>query len=153
MSSANTWRTQEWQEASAKFVKDKKCEWCGTTENLVPHHPKKKGGYTREEYLSFEGCIVLCSKCNFMENKDFKLCPNCKKKYFKPKRGREPMCFTCFSQTPFGQKVKEYYNQHPKELKKKISVYKRRRKGGRKKTRQVQEHERRVHKKKENEKR
>lgn len=115
-----TWQTKEWQEASANFVKAKKCEWCNTTENLVPHHPKKKGGYTHEEYLSLEGCIVLCTKCNFMENKHFKLCPVCKKKYYKPKRGREPMCFNCFSQTPFRQRIKEYYEQYPDKLKKKM---------------------------------
>lgn len=118
--SRKTWTAQEWKDKAQAFVKDKQCEWCNTTENLVPHHPKKKGGYTHDEYLSLEGCIVLCFKCNFMENKGFKLCPVCKKKYYKPRRKREPMCFECFSQTPFGQKVKEYYTQHPEELKKKL---------------------------------
>ena len=68
--SSNIWQTQEWKNKAQAFVTGKSCVWCGTTQNLVPHHPHKKGGYTREEYLSLEGCIVLCSKCNFMENKN-----------------------------------------------------------------------------------
>jgi hypothetical protein len=116
---SSTWQTKEWKEKAAEFVKDKTCAWCGTTENLVPHHPKKKGGYSREEYLSLEGCIPLCKQCNFMEDKGYKLCPKCKKKYYKPKRGREPLCWNCFSQTPLGKSVKEYYEKHPEELKKK----------------------------------
>lgn len=124
---SDIWGTEEWKERAAKFVEGECCVWCGTTEKLVPHHPKKKGGYTREEYLNVEKyCrtkegkkFVLCKKCNFMENKGYRLCPVCKKKYYKPKRGREPMCWGCFTKTPFGAKVKEYYDQHPEELKKK----------------------------------
>lgn len=114
----SVWQTQEWKDKAAEFVKGKSCEWCGATEKLVPHHPKKKGGYTREEYLSLEGCKVLCGKCNFMESKGYKICPVCKKKYFKPKRGRDAMCWDCFSQTSLGKSVKEYYEKHPNELKK-----------------------------------
>ena len=113
-----TWQTQEWKDKAAEFVKDKVCEWCGTDKNLVPHHPKKKGGYSHEEYISLIGCKVLCSKCNFMESKGYKLCPICKKKYYKPKHGRDPMCWDCFSKTSLGQSVKEYYEKHPEERKK-----------------------------------
>ena len=116
----DTWQTQEWKEKASEFVKGKSCEWCGSTENLVPHHPKKKGGYTHNEYISLEGCHVLCKKCNFMEDKGYKFCPQCKKKYYKPKRGRDALCWNCFStQTSLGKSVKEYYEKHPEELKKK----------------------------------
>lgn len=115
----DTWKTQAWRIKASAFTKDKSCAWCGSTENLVPHHPKRKGGYTHEEYLSLEGCIVLCKKCNFMEDKGYKLCPVCKKQYYKPKRGRDKMCWGCFTQTPYGKSVKAYYDIHPNELKKK----------------------------------
>ena len=114
-----TWQTPEWKEKASEFVKDKKCEWCGSTESLVPHHPKKKGGYTHDEYMSLEGCFPLCKKCNFMEDRGYKLCSQCKKKYYKPKRGREPLCWSCFSETSLGKNVKEYYEKHPEELKRK----------------------------------
>jgi len=116
----STWQSPEWKLRAAEFVKDKTCVWCGSTENLVPHHPHKKQGYTHDEYMSLEGCIVLCKKCNFMEDKGYKLCPVCKKKYYKPKRGRDKMCWNCFSETTsLGKSVKEYYEKHPEELKKK----------------------------------
>jgi len=120
------WQTKEWKDKAAEFVKGKSCEWCGTTKNLVPHHPKKKGGYTREEYLSLEGCSVLCGKCNFMEDKGYKLCPICKKKYYKPKRNHDAMCWSCFIKTPFGKNVQEYYEKHPEKLLKKLRKFRNR---------------------------
>ena len=112
-----TWQTSEWKNKAQAFVAGKSCAWCSTTENLVPHHPRKKGDYTREEYLSLKGCIVLCGKCNYMENKHYKLCPICKKKYYKPKRGRDKMCWECFIKTPYGSSVKKYMDEHPDEFK------------------------------------
>jgi hypothetical protein len=98
----NTWNTPEWKEKRDAFLQKKIdegkgfCEWCDTTENLVPAHKRKRGGYTNEEYMDLEkNCYVLCSKCNFMEGKKFKLCPVCKKGYYKPKRKRDPMCWNC----------------------------------------------------------
>ena len=109
-----TWQTQEWKTKASEFVQGKTCAWCGTDKNLVPHHPKKKGGYTHDQYLTLDGCIVLCSKCNFMEYKHYKICPQCKKKYYKPKRGHDPLCWDCFTKTSFGKAVKEYHITHPK---------------------------------------
>jgi hypothetical protein len=104
-----TWKTSEWKEKASLFIKDKVCSWCSSTENLVPHHPRKKGGYTHEEYMDIEKyCIPLCQKCNFMESKGYRLCPQCKTHYYKPKRGRDKLCWNCFIQTDFGKKVAEY---------------------------------------------
>ena len=115
----NTWNTQEWKEKAQAFVNGKHCEWCNSIQNLVPHHPHKKGGYTHEEYMDLEKyCIVLCKKCNFMESKGYKLCPKCKKHYYKSKCKRDKLCWQCFIQTPYGQAVKNYYDQHPKKFKK-----------------------------------
>ena len=115
----DTWHTKEWQEARDKFIAKKIkegkgfCEWCGATEKLVPAHKKKRGGYTQAEYLDLEkNCIVLCSTCNYMEGKGFKICPKCKRRYFKPKRKRKG-CWQCFIQTPVGKDVKAYRDAHP----------------------------------------
>lgn len=122
---SSVYQTKEWKEKAQAFVAEEKCVWCGTTENLVPHHPRRRGGYTREEYLNVEEfCrtkdgkkFILCSTCNFMESKSYKLCPKCKKHYYKPKRGRT-MCWGCFTTTdPVGIKMKAYYDEHPEELK------------------------------------
>lgn len=111
---ARTWDTKEWKEKAKKFVEGKKCEWCGTTENLVPAHRKKRGGYTREEYLDLEkNCGVKCSKCNFAESKGLRLCPKCGEHYYKPRRNREPMCWECFIKTPHGKEVKAFIEAHP----------------------------------------
>ena len=100
----NTWKTPEWKKKRDTFLQKKIeegkgfCKWCNTTENLVPAHKRKRRGYTNEEYMDLEkNCYVLCSKCNFMEGKKFKLCPVCKKGYYKPKRKRDPMCWNCLS--------------------------------------------------------
>ena len=38
----DTWQSKEWKSKAAEFIKGKSCEWCGSTENLVPHHPRRK---------------------------------------------------------------------------------------------------------------
>ena len=115
-----TWQSLEWKEKAAAFVEGKCCAWCETTENLVPHHPKKKGSYTHDEYMDLERfCVVLCGKCNFMESKGYRLCPVCKKGYYKPKRKFEPMCWSCFVKTSFGKRVAERMKSHPEEYKRK----------------------------------
>jgi len=115
----DTWNTKEWKDKAALFVKDKHCIWCNTKSNLVPHHPRKKGGYTHDEYLSLKGCIPLCGKCNFMESKRYKLCPECKQHYYKPKHKHIKLCWKCFTNTSYGQSIKNYYDLHPEKLKKK----------------------------------
>ena len=121
----SVWNTLEWKEKAKAFIEKKKaeglgfCEWCSSTENLVPAHKKKRGGYTHDEYMDLEkNCGVKCGKCNFMESKGYKLCPVCKEHYYKPKRKYEKMCWNCFIQTPFGQKVAERMEEHPEEFKK-----------------------------------
>lgn len=92
-----TWQSQEWKEKASAFVQGKSCSWCGATENLVPHHPKKRFGYTHQEYMNVEQfCIPLCRTCNFMESKGCKLCPICKKRYYKSKRNHSKLCWNCF---------------------------------------------------------
>ena len=92
-----TWHTKEWKQKAENFVKDKKCVWCGATEHLVPHHPRRRK-YTKEEYLNLEKyCVVLCKTCNFMEGKGYKLCPICRKRYYKKKKWyHKSMCYTCY---------------------------------------------------------
>jgi len=74
----STWQTKAWKQAVQEFVKGKKCEWCGSTEGLLAHHPYQdtKDGIYPNLYLS--GCIVLCSTCHFMYHRRHKKrCPVC----------------------------------------------------------------------------
>ena len=115
----DTWTTPEWKEKAAGFVKGKYCLWHGpsVTTNLVPHHPRYKNGkkiyYTHDQYMNLEDCEVLCSKCNFQESRGYRLCPSCKKGYYKPKKGYDALCWNCFKLTPFGQRVAEVNAQNP----------------------------------------
>jgi hypothetical protein len=117
------WRTEEWKKNSEEFLKDNPfCLWHGEpVKATVPHHPQRKGSLTNEQYLSLEGCIPLCSSCNFAVEKGLKLCPICKVHYYKPnkKKGKD-RCWECFCKTSFGKAVKVYYENHPKELKRKM---------------------------------
>jgi hypothetical protein len=119
-----TWQSPEWKKNRDEFLRDKFCAWHGNPIRAeVPHHPQKEGSISDAEYLSLKDCIPLCKRCHFAARKGLKLCPVCKTHYYKPKRGRDPMCWNCFSKTPFGARVKQYYDNHPefkKRRKKKV---------------------------------
>jgi hypothetical protein len=64
---------REWvKKRRTEFFSDKKCEWCGSTDNLVLHHsdPKEKVASAiwswsesrRDEELA--KCVVLCKICH-----------------------------------------------------------------------------------------
>ena len=87
------WQTKEWREKRAKFIKDKSCEWCGSTETpLTIHHPQKKNTLSDEKYMSFEGVMILCKRCAFAAHNRMHLCPSCKKKFVP---NRFDVCFNC----------------------------------------------------------
>jgi len=112
-----SWRTSEWKRNRDMFLQGKFCAWHGTpVKATVPHHPQKRGSLSEVDYLSLKGCIPLCQKCHYAAKQRLKLCPLCKENYFKPRAGRK-ICWKCFSKTPFGQRVKEYYDKHPDEIK------------------------------------
>jgi len=77
-----TYASKEWKKNVKEFVKGKTCEWCGTTEKLLAHHPfltSYKDGTYGDLYLS--GCIVLCTRCHFALHKGLVLCKRCGKHY------------------------------------------------------------------------
>jgi hypothetical protein len=107
-----SWKTAEWQKNRDLFLANKYCAWHGPpVEATVPHHPRKCK--TEAEYLSLKGCIPLCQTCHYAAKLRMRLCPVCKKHYFKPKHGRRKICWECFIKTPKGQQVKEHYDKHP----------------------------------------
>jgi len=73
-----TYASKEWKKNVKEFIAGKKCEWCGTTEKLLAHHPYlesyKDGNYGN---LYFSGCIVLCTRCHFSLHKGLVLCKRC----------------------------------------------------------------------------
>jgi len=91
---AQTWKTKQWKEEVKKFVEGKTCEWCGSTEKLLAHHPYQdtKDGIYSNLYLS--GCIVVCSKCHFMYHRRHKkICPLCKTGW---RHLDTEMCYACY---------------------------------------------------------
>lgn len=68
-----------------------------------------------ERYMSMEGVVTLCKRCNFAIHRGMWLCPVCKEHYFrlssfKIENGKtvpiQPKtCWSCFVKTPEGKKV------------------------------------------------
>jgi hypothetical protein len=89
-----TWKTVAWKKAAKEFVAGKSCEWCGSKEKLLPHHPYQnaKDGVYPDLYLS--GCVVVCNKCHFMYHRRHKkICPVCHKNY---RHLDTDMCYECW---------------------------------------------------------
>jgi hypothetical protein len=75
---SNTYQTKAWKDTVAAFVKGKKCEWCGSTEKLLAHHPYRDTPDAIYQDLYLSGCIVLCNTCHFMFHRRHKRkCPVC----------------------------------------------------------------------------
>ena len=67
-----------WKEKVAAFVAGKSCEWCGSKEHLLPHHPYRDTPDAIYEDLYLSGCVVLCNTCHFMfHRRHKKKCPVC----------------------------------------------------------------------------
>lgn len=103
------WQLSKWKESRKEFLSGKSCEWCGTGEQLVVHHPQAKYSLTDEQYESFEGAIALCKRCHFSLHKGLVLCEVCKKNYRRPDR---EMCWRCFTKPLPSKKVWEL-EYHP----------------------------------------
>lgn len=99
------WKTKEWKDKRKEFIKDKQCEWCGSTKNLRIHHPQKRNSLSNKQYFSFIGVRILCSKCHFASHRGYVLCQKCKTNYHKPRYN------TCFKCSGLEEKWKKY--THP----------------------------------------
>lgn len=110
------WQLAEWRkrrEARLKQLAEQgqdKCVWCGSREHPVLHHPAKPNTLTDEEYLSLEGTIRLCRRCNLAHHKGMVLCRECKKRYHKR---RYPMCWECWKKSSLSLKGAERYERKP----------------------------------------
>jgi len=94
-SKSKIYASQSWKENKAQFVKGKKCQWCGSTEKLLPHHPYKDtpDGIYEDLYLS--ECVVLCGTCHFMLERRHKIkCPVCKDNWM-PVDPTIDRCWSC----------------------------------------------------------
>ena len=116
---AQTWQTKQWKEDVKKFTEGKTCEWCGSTEKLIAHHPYQdtKDGIYSDLYLS--GCVVLCSKCHFMYHRRHrKICPICKTEW---RHLDTDMCKACYLKANPGiVEAREKAKQAGKDLIKKL---------------------------------
>jgi hypothetical protein len=100
------WQTKAWRDKRKGYLEDKKCEWCGTTERLVIHHPTyinpDGSSISPEQYMDWENTKVqvLCRKCHTNYHKGRIRCKVCKDHWHDPKYDS---CWTCFIATPKGQ--------------------------------------------------
>jgi hypothetical protein len=78
ISKKKLYRSVAWKRSRDAFCEGKKCEWCGTTENLLPHHPYKDTPDEAYSDLYLSECVVLCNTCHFhLEKRHEKPCPEC----------------------------------------------------------------------------
>jgi hypothetical protein len=116
------WRSPEWKKGVKEFVKDKKCQWCGSTTKLTAHHPhyQRSDEVYLDLYLS--SCLVLCNRCHFSIHKGLQLCPVCGVHYMRVGADR---CYHCFvlNNPDIAEKIqikRESMKQLKKELTKKF---------------------------------
>ena len=78
-----TWETDDWKTAKEEFVRGRVCDWCGSEESLVPHHPRIEAYRDLKSYLDFQmaGCLVLCQRCHWAVHHARKICPLCRRAY------------------------------------------------------------------------
>lgn len=108
------WAKSSWRTKRAEFIKDKTCEWCSSSTNLVIHHPQKKNSLSDDEYTSFKGAMVLCKRCHGAWHKGYHLCPTCKTHYV---RWSFPQCWECAGKPKKGE-LKKRREQYMAELEK-----------------------------------
>lgn len=106
---SKVWCLSDWRKRRKAYIKDKSCEFCGSKEHLVIHHPQRKNTLTDEKYQSFEGTKILCNRCHLALHKGMTLCPICKKKY---KKARFPTCFACRSNKEPVEKEEDTYIEY-----------------------------------------
>jgi len=116
------WQTKEWKEGVKNFVKGKSCEWCGTTEKLLPHHPYANTKDIDYLDLYLSSCIVLCNRCHFALHKGLILCSKCRTHYH---RIGADVCYSCYLQSnpELLEKIeigKEKWKRVKKELSKQV---------------------------------
>jgi hypothetical protein len=103
------WQLAEWKQRRKEFLKGKSCEWCGSVEKLLPHHPQAPYSLTDEQYKLLEGTTVLCRRCHLALRRGLVLCKLCKKNYHEPER---EMCWNCHKKSLPPEKVWEL-EYHP----------------------------------------
>ena len=87
------YQSKEWKEKVKAFIAGKSCEWCGSTEKLLAHHPYRDTPDAIYEDLYLSGCIVLCNTCHFMfHRRHKKKCPICRENWMDLDVDR---CYTC----------------------------------------------------------
>ena len=94
---SKVYASKGWKAQVKAFVTGKKCEWCGSTEKLLAHHPYRDtpDGVYEDLYLS--GCIVLCNTCHFMFHRRHKRrCKVCGTGWHDLD---VEMCYACYLQT------------------------------------------------------
>lgn len=91
---SKVYQTKEWKDRVAAFVAGKACEWCGSTEHLLAHHPYRDTPDAIYQDLYLSGCIILCNTCHFMfHRRHKKKCPVCHEHWMDLD---VDMCYSCY---------------------------------------------------------
>lgn len=97
----------------------KPCEWCGTRDRTLPHHPYLES-YKDGTYTNFfaSGCMVLCGTCHYSLHRGLVLCKRCGKRYHGV--GAD-ICRTCWLEShPEVVEARKKQKEDTKALRKKI---------------------------------
>jgi hypothetical protein len=90
---SKVYTSKSWKDKVAEFVKGKSCEWCGSKEKLLAHHPYRDTPDAIYEDLYLSGCVVLCNTCHFMfHRRHKKKCPVCGERWMDLD---VDMCYAC----------------------------------------------------------
>lgn len=66
------WALNEYRKNRKVYIKGKKCIWCGSTEELVLHHPYPPNSLSDKEYRSLIGVQIVCSSCHYALHRYFR---------------------------------------------------------------------------------
>jgi len=119
--------SKRWRQQTKHLTEGKTCEWCGTTEKLLVHHPEDTMYVNEETYLDFSSCQILCSRCHYHLHRGRVLCKTCKQHYH---RTVYEQCYHCADpeareraeakKVQRLKKQREYRKKRVEEFKKKL---------------------------------
>lgn len=105
------WQTVEWKKNLEVWLakdKNKRCQWCGSVKDILPHHQKE---HEKDEvYLSLKTAIPLCSKCHFIFHKFHKRLCSCGQRYYDVKYSE---CYECNKKT---KNFEEHWEENLKKF-------------------------------------
>ena len=91
------WRSKEWKKRRASLIQGKTCEWCGSTEDLSPHHPTRYAAYEVECQAVSQTLLRKLIKKGVYTPLSKDACPKCSSFSIYPRKILTPKyrCISC----------------------------------------------------------